>query len=119
MGFGVENKEFDPLSIVNGMSASICKMRVPSNKDKRTAMEKLAARYVHRRFGVHQNVRDYPVPPRFQPWEEYFYGLLAREIRHVQPPEPFKWPVERRDESGLPLPPSAAYERVSLEVRYR
>jgi hypothetical protein len=61
-------------------------MRIPSSKDERTAMEKLAARYVHIRFGVHQNVRDYPVPDRFRPWKEYFYMLLAREIRKEASP---------------------------------
>jgi hypothetical protein len=114
MGCGSENREFDPLAIaphyVKNKSA-FEEMHIPSSKENRIAMAKLAARFV-RRMGVHQNVRDYPVPPRFHRWREHFYHLLAQEIRRVQPPELFKWPVEKRDENKLPLPPAAAYERV-------
>jgi hypothetical protein len=121
MGCGSENREFDPLAIaphyIKNKSA-FDEMHIPSNKKKQLAMAKLAARFV-RRFGIHQNVRDYPVPPRFHRWREYFYSLLAQEIRRVQPPETFRWPVEQYDEHGLPLPPAMAYERVPLDVRYR
>jgi hypothetical protein len=121
MGFGPENKEFEPTAFAprslikcNGNE----EMHIPSSKENRIAMQKKAARFI-RRFSIHQNVRDYPVPPRFHRWREYFYSLLAQEIRRVQPPETFRWPVEQYDEHGLPLPPAMAYERVPLEVRYR